>query len=124
VREPSADSNGLLTHHFIQPRAVTPDPETLNSNKKGAKLPFLSAEGCHTLVEGQHCPLITYQAFFSRVEKPSADINGHLFLMNKKGLKFFLKYMRTKIGGILFEVFSIANLFLEYARSTSTSANK
>jgi hypothetical protein len=27
--------------------------------------------------------------------------------------KFFLKYMKTKIGGILFEVFGIANLFLE-----------
>ncbi len=38
--------------------------------------------------------------------------------------KFFLKYMKKKIGGIFFEVFSISNLYLEYARSTSTSADK
>jgi hypothetical protein len=31
-----------------QQRAVTPDPESSNSNKKGAKLPLISAEGCHT----------------------------------------------------------------------------
>jgi hypothetical protein len=35
----------------------------------------------------QHCPLIKYQAFFSRVEKPSDDTNSRLFLMNKQGLK-------------------------------------
>ncbi len=64
VWQPSADSNGLLAQNFIQQRAVTPDPESLNSNKKGTKLPFLSAEGCHTLLEGQHCPLITYQGVF------------------------------------------------------------
>jgi hypothetical protein len=40
---------------------VKPDPESLNLNKKGAKLPFLSAEGCHTPKKGQHCTLITYQ---------------------------------------------------------------
>ncbi len=71
VWQPSADSNGLLAHHFIQQGAVTLDPEILNSNKKGAKLPFLSAEGCHshTLLEGRHCPLITYQGdFFKGVE--------------------------------------------------------
>ncbi len=47
VRQPSADSNGLLAHHYCQLRAVTPIPESLNSNKKGAKLPLQSAEGCH-----------------------------------------------------------------------------
>jgi hypothetical protein len=26
-------------------------------------------------------------AFFARAEKPSEDINSHLFLMNKKGFK-------------------------------------
>jgi hypothetical protein len=41
-------------------------------------------------------------AFFSRVEKPSDDINSHLFLMNKKGLniqyaKHFPKYYRNFI---------------------------
>ncbi len=60
VWQTSADSNGLLVHHYCQQRAVTPDPENLNSNKKGAKLPLLSAKGCHTRLEGQHCPLITY----------------------------------------------------------------
>jgi hypothetical protein len=29
-------------------RAVTPKPESLNSNKMSAKRPLLSAEGCHT----------------------------------------------------------------------------
>jgi hypothetical protein len=54
---------------YCQQRAVTPDPESLNSNKKGAKLSLLSAEGCHTRLDGQHCPLITYQGvFFKGVE--------------------------------------------------------
>jgi hypothetical protein len=58
--EASADINGLFAYHYCQQRAVTPDPESLNSNKKGAKLPLLSEEGW------QHCPLITYQgAFFN-----------------------------------------------------------
>ncbi len=49
--------------------AVSPDPESSNSNKKGAKLPLLSADGCHTQLEGQHCPLIRYQGvFFKGVE--------------------------------------------------------
>jgi hypothetical protein len=30
--------------------------------------------------------MITYQGVFSRVEKPSDDINSPLFLMNKKGM--------------------------------------
>jgi hypothetical protein len=86
----TADSNGLLGHHYSQQRAVTPDPESLNSNKNGTKLPLLSVEGFHTQMDqmdGQHCPLIKYQAFFSRAEKPSDDINSRLFLMKKKGLK-------------------------------------
>ncbi len=58
---------GPLAHHYCQQRAVTPDPESSNSNKKSAKLPLLSAEGCHTRLEGQHCRLITYQGVFSRV---------------------------------------------------------
>ncbi len=39
-------------HHYCQPRAVTPDPESLNSNKKGAKLSLLSAKGCHARLDG------------------------------------------------------------------------
>jgi hypothetical protein len=50
-----------LGQHYCQQRAVTSDPESLNSNKKGAKLPLLSAEGCHTLVDGQH---YTYHGVF------------------------------------------------------------
>ncbi len=65
--------------HYYQKRAVTSNPESLNSNKKGAKLPLLSAEGCHTQLDGQHCPLITYQSVFLWVEKPSEDINNRLF---------------------------------------------
>jgi hypothetical protein len=37
-------------------KGLTPHPESLNSNKKGAKLSLLSTEGCHTLLDGQHCP--------------------------------------------------------------------
>jgi hypothetical protein len=54
-------------------RAVTPDLENLSSNKKVNKLPLLSAKGV-----------------FSRVKKPSDDINSRLFFMNKKGLKLLL----------------------------------
>ncbi len=64
VWQPSADSNSLLAHHYCQQRSITPDPESLNSNKKGSELPLISAEGCHTRLEGQHCPLITYQGVF------------------------------------------------------------
>jgi hypothetical protein len=47
VRQPSADRNDrfTFTHHYCQQRAITPDPESLNSNKKGSRLPLLSAEG-------------------------------------------------------------------------------
>ncbi len=61
VWQPSADSNDLLAHHYCQQRAVTP---SLNSNKKGAKLPLLSAEGCHTRLDGQYCHFNTYQGVF------------------------------------------------------------
>jgi hypothetical protein len=50
-------------------------------------MPLLSAEGCHTQLDVQHCPLITYQGVFSRVDKPSDDINTNLFLMDKKGVR-------------------------------------
>ncbi len=71
VWQPSADSNVRLEHHYCQQRAVKPDPESSNSYKKGAKLPLLSADRCHTRLEGQcACPLITYQAFFSRWRNP------------------------------------------------------
>ncbi len=56
----SADRNGLWAQHYCQQRVVTPYPESLNSNIKVARLPLLSAEGCHTQMDGQHCPL-TYQ---------------------------------------------------------------
>jgi hypothetical protein len=91
----SADGNGLMAHHYCQQRAVTPDPETFNSNKKGTKLPLLSAEGCHTRLDGQHCPLITYQGVFFKGgdKKPSDDINSWLFLMNKKGFNALDNYV-------------------------------
>jgi hypothetical protein len=54
--------------------------------KKWAKLILLSAAGCHTRLDRQHCLLRTYHRIFLRLEKPSEDINRHLFLMNKKGL--------------------------------------
>ncbi len=75
--------DNLLGHHYCQQRDVRPNSkESLNSNKQGAKLPLLSAEGCHTRLDGQHFP----QGVYSRVEKPSNDINSCLVLMNTKGL--------------------------------------
>jgi hypothetical protein len=71
----------------------------MNSTKKGAKLPFLSSEGCHTRLDGRNCTLITYKGVFSRVEKPSDDINRSLFLMNKKGLKVLVCKM-ARDGGV------------------------
>jgi hypothetical protein len=53
--------------------------------KKIAKLPLLSAKGCHTSLDGQHYP--TYHGDFLRVGKPSEDITSRLFLMTKKGLR-------------------------------------
>ncbi len=69
VWQPSANSNGLLEHHYCQQRAVTPDPESLNLKKKGAKLPVLSAEGLHTRLDGLHCPLISYKCVFFKGEE-------------------------------------------------------
>jgi hypothetical protein len=85
-------------HYYCQQRAITPDPESLNSNIIGAKLPLLSAEGCHTQLDGS----IALRAFFSRVKKPSDDINRRLFFMNKKGLRIFLKSVATKVMCMLY----------------------
>jgi len=41
---------GLLAHHNCQQKAVTPNPERLNSNKKGAELPL------HTICRGLSNP--------------------------------------------------------------------
>ncbi len=75
-------------------------------NLKLAKNPFLSAMGCHTWprkfkFKKVHQTVFTIcrglshltgwaallHGIFSRVEKPSEDINIHLFLINKKGLR-------------------------------------
>jgi hypothetical protein len=39
---------------------------------------------------------------------------------NMLNIKNFLKYMKPKIGGILFEVFSIANFYLECVQGSQT----
>jgi hypothetical protein len=49
---------------IIVSRELSPDLESLNANKNGTKLPLLSAEGCHTHLNEQHCSLITYQGVF------------------------------------------------------------
>ncbi len=54
--------------------------------KRSPNCHYYAPKGCHTQKDGQHCPLIMYQSVFSRVEKPSDDVNNRLFLMNKKGL--------------------------------------
>jgi hypothetical protein len=98
VWQPSADSNGHLAHYHCRSRAATPGPES--SNKKGAKLPLPSAEGFHTQLEGQHCPLIT--AYFSRVEKPSDEISSRLVWNNffLLGLQFcfFQKFAQKSLS--------------------------
>jgi hypothetical protein len=33
------------------------------------KLPFLSAAGCHTSMDGQHCPLRTYHGIFFKARE-------------------------------------------------------
>ncbi len=73
--------------------------------KKCVIRPFLSAEGCHTWLDGQHCPLRTYHGIFSRAEKPSEDTNGRLFLMNKKGLTAHRAFWS------LWQEFSISHIF-------------
>ncbi len=60
-----ADSNGRWAHHYCQQRAVTPNPESLNSNKKGAKLSLLFAEGCQSHPTGRAAfPSDKYQGIF------------------------------------------------------------
>jgi hypothetical protein len=55
---------------------------------KHAKRPLLSAAGCHTRLDGQHCPLRTYLGFyFKKGKKPFEHINSRFFLMNEKELK-------------------------------------
>ncbi len=71
---PAADSNCRFTHsfcstsnnHYCQQGAPTSDTASSNFKKKCAKLSFLSAEGCHTPLNGHHCHLRTYHSFFSR----------------------------------------------------------
>jgi hypothetical protein len=46
--------------------------------KKVCQRPLLSAAGCHTRLDVQHCPLGTYQGiFFIRAEKLSQDTHQH-----------------------------------------------
>jgi hypothetical protein len=74
-------------HNNLQ-QAVTPEPAS-SKKKKCAKWPLLSAEGCHTPLDRQHCPLRTNHGVFSRAEKPSEYINSRLFLMFEKGFMYF-----------------------------------
>jgi hypothetical protein len=60
-------------------------------NKKG--LPLLSAEGCHTRLDGQHCPLITYQGVFFKGGETLWWHKSRLFFRNKKGLTTKLKHL-------------------------------
>jgi hypothetical protein len=60
----------IYTHDGASAKFITSLDETdysaesFNSNKKGAQLPLLSAEGCHSRLDGPRCPLITYQGVF------------------------------------------------------------
>jgi hypothetical protein len=61
-------------------------PSKYKFKKMCDKRPLLSVKGCHTELDGQHCPLRPYHGIFFKGGKPSEDMNSHLFLMNKKGL--------------------------------------
>jgi hypothetical protein len=63
-----------------------------------------SALGCHTRLDGQHCPLRTYHNVFLRLEKPSEDKNSRLFFMNKKGLTTSIH-----VCGLSFGLFTTQN---------------
>ncbi len=59
VQKPAPDYNGCLARFKF---------------KKSAKWPWLSAAGCYTWLDGQHCPLRTYHGVFSRAKTPAEDI--------------------------------------------------
>jgi hypothetical protein len=71
-------------------RAVTPNPESSNSNKRTPNCHYYLQRAVASNWKGSIALWKHIRAFFSRVEKPSDDINNRLFLMNKKGLKDFL----------------------------------
>jgi hypothetical protein len=69
-----ADSNVGLAHFFKklmyseQPLLSAAGPtQQVKNKKKCAK--WLSAGGCHTRLDGQHCLLGIYHSVFSRAEK-------------------------------------------------------
>jgi len=58
----------------------------LKTSVKCTKLPLLSAVGCHTRLDGQHCPLRTDQmVFFQRLRNPLKILIAVYFFMNKEG---------------------------------------
>ncbi len=67
--------------------AVTPCPGSSNLKKSPLNCNYYLQKAVIPDWIGSICPLRTYHSFFSRAEKPSENINTHLFLMNKKGLR-------------------------------------
>jgi hypothetical protein len=76
---PPANRNGRLAHSFLkfeaQQTAILDCRRLLHlarqfkNLKKCAKLTLLSAAGCHTPLDGQHCPLRKYQSVFLKGRK-------------------------------------------------------
>ncbi len=73
VWQPSADSNGLLEHHYCQQRAVTPDPESLNTKF------IYTVKIVDEVVRHPH--LVT-QDQFTQVSKKVSDIPAEIFTIN------------------------------------------
>jgi hypothetical protein len=122
VWQPSEESNGCLALIFNklqyakQPLLLAAGCHTQPRKFKfikSTKVPLLSAQGCHTPLDGQHCPLRTSRRF-SRAEKPSENINSHLFFMNKKAIPSQYKtcsprhFPSPKLGKISLRVLFLA----------------
>jgi len=79
VWQPSADSN------FAAPEGCHTQSRKFEFKQNGRQTAITICRGLTHPTGWAALP--SYQGIFSRVEKPSDDINNCLFLMNKKGLK-------------------------------------
>jgi hypothetical protein len=86
VWQPSADSTGFW-HTTLFSRSCHIRPRKFEFKQKGRQAAISICRGLSHPTRGAALPSDNISGRFSRVEKPSDDINSRLFLMNKKGLK-------------------------------------
>jgi hypothetical protein len=55
--------------------------------EKCTEQPSLSAEGCHTRLDGQQCPLRTYQGLIFWMNKKGFNLAPNIFLYPCRGLE-------------------------------------